>query len=141
MPTDPEPILLYDGDCGLCARSVSFVLEHEAAQVLRFAPMSGPTARALIAQAVSPVGDSVLLYEGGRLHQRSAAVWRLARHLRWPWRAVLLLAVIPAPLRDLAYDAVARRRHRWFGPPACRRLRPEHRRRFLDLEVGSDDAG
>jgi len=137
MLTDLEPILLYDGDCGLCARSVSFVLEREAAPVLRFAPLAGPTARRLIAQTRRPLGDSVLLYEGGQLHQRSAAVWRLARYLHWPWRALVLLVVVPAPLRDLAYDAVARRRHRWFGPAACRRLRPEERHRFLDL----DDAG
>ena len=134
MQTDPEPMLLYDGDCGLCARSVSFVLEREAAPVLRFAPLSGPTARRLVARAGCPVGDSVLLYEHGRIHQRSAAVWRLARYLRWPWRVLLLLAVVPGPVRDLVYDAVARRRHRWFGPPACRRLRPEDRHRFLDLD-------
>ena len=137
MESQPRPILLYDGDCGLCARSVSFVLAHESAPTLLFAPLSGSTSRRLIGQAAAPVADSVLLYEGGRMHQRSAAVWRIARHLRWPWRFLTMMAVVPAPLRDLIYDGIAGSRHRWFGQAACRRLRPEDRHRFLDL----DDAG
>ena len=32
-----KPIVFYDGDCGLCNRSVAFVLKHEKSPVIHFA--------------------------------------------------------------------------------------------------------
>jgi predicted DCC family thiol-disulfide oxidoreductase YuxK len=41
--------------------------------------------------------------------------------------------LVPRPLRDLAYDFVARRRTRWFGRrSSCRVPTPEERGRFLE---------
>jgi predicted DCC family thiol-disulfide oxidoreductase YuxK len=63
--------------------------------------------------------DSLLLFEEGRIHARSEAALRVARHLRWPWRALGLLRLVPGGLRDAVYDAIAARRQRWFGRTAC----------------------
>jgi predicted DCC family thiol-disulfide oxidoreductase YuxK len=44
----PRPILLYDGACGFCARSVPFALRHEGARTtLRFARLDGETGSAV----------------------------------------------------------------------------------------------
>jgi predicted DCC family thiol-disulfide oxidoreductase YuxK len=43
-----------------------------------------------------------------------------------------VLAALPRPLRDAAYDFVARNRYRWFGKKdACPMPRPEWTARFL----------
>jgi predicted DCC family thiol-disulfide oxidoreductase YuxK len=53
--------------------------------------------------------------------------------LGWPWRALGVLLVLPRPLRDAAYDFVARRRYRWYGRrESCRMPTPALRARFLD---------
>jgi len=42
-------ILFYDGHCGLCHRSVQFVVRHDRdGTAFRFAPLQGPTFGAMI---------------------------------------------------------------------------------------------
>jgi len=52
------------------------------------------------------------------------------------WLGVLAaLWLVPAPLRDLAYGFLARRRRRWFGRPAgCHVPTAAQRARFLDAD-------
>ena len=66
-------------------------------------------------------------------HERSDAALRTARALGAPWSWLWLLIAIPRPLRDAAYDFVARNRYHWFGrKQACPVPRPEWRERFLE---------
>jgi predicted DCC family thiol-disulfide oxidoreductase YuxK len=140
-------LLLYDGACGLCARSVQWLLEHDRGPrrgpPLRFAPLQGETAAPLLARhGLTPAPgrgfDTLILVvdPGGpreRVLVRSAAVLRLARYLGPPWSALGRLAgLAPAPLLDAGYGVVARNRLRVFGTAdACRLPRPGERARFL----------
>jgi predicted DCC family thiol-disulfide oxidoreductase YuxK len=126
--------VLFDGGCGLCARSVRFVARHDRGR-FRFAPLDGPTARRLLdgTAAGPPHDQSVVLVEGGTVFTRSSAVLRIAATLSWPWRWLAWLRLVPRPVRDAVYDAIARRRVRWFGPASACGLPPESvRRRISD---------
>lgn len=137
------PILLFDGACNLCDAAVRFVLAHERddppEQRLRFAALQSPAAAALLrARGVDPpppgaAPDTMLLIDGDQVHQRSDAALRVAAHLRWPWRALRALRVVPRALRDLGYRVIARNRYRWFGVhDTCLLPTPALRARFLD---------
>jgi len=128
------PIVLYDGVCGLCARSVRWILRHERDHALRFAPLQGDTAAALRARhpRIPAELSTVVLVDGGRVHLRSQAFMHLARHLRRPWRWLYHLRWIPGFLPDLGYRVVARVRYRVFGKhDACELPAPDQRARFL----------
>jgi predicted DCC family thiol-disulfide oxidoreductase YuxK len=57
------------------------------------------------------------------------------RELGGPWRAAGALRILPTRLLDAMYDAVARRRYRWFGRvDRCSLPTPEWRRRSLGPE-------
>ena len=43
----PAQLVLFDGVCGFCDLTVQWLLQHDRASVLRFAPLQGPTAAAL----------------------------------------------------------------------------------------------
>jgi predicted DCC family thiol-disulfide oxidoreductase YuxK len=139
MEPTASPIVLFDGVCNLCNAAVNFILDHERSGELRFASLQSDAARALLAEHGAPVEqlgqgdpDTMVLLEGGRLFDRSAAALRIARRLRWPWRALAVFLIVPRPLRDLVYRFVARNRYRWFGKSdACRMPSPELRARFL----------
>lgn len=128
------PLILYDGDCGLCARSVRFILEHERDHQIVFAPLQGPTA-ALARERFPRIPhsvDSVVYIVDGRAHLRSKAFLYAARHLRAPWRWGHALRWFPGFVLDLAYRVVAAVRHRiWGHGDACQLATPEQRRRFL----------
>jgi predicted DCC family thiol-disulfide oxidoreductase YuxK len=141
------PIVLFDGTCNFCDRSVHFILDHERDHELRFAAIQSDAAKTLLEQTLgleraaafvraltTSEGDpmSVLVVEEGQAFAHSTAALRIARHLRWPWRIVRATAIVPRVLRDVFYRFFARHRYRWFGKTeACRVPTPELRARFL----------
>jgi predicted DCC family thiol-disulfide oxidoreductase YuxK len=128
------PIVLYDGTCGLCHKSVKWILRHEADHEIQFAPLQGPTAAELRAKhpEIPENVDTVVLVEDGRPRLRSKAFFYIARHLRGPWRFMYKLRWLPAFLLDLGYRFVAAIRYRiWGRVDACELPSPEQRARFL----------
>jgi predicted DCC family thiol-disulfide oxidoreductase YuxK len=70
---------------------------------------------------------------GDEILTRSAAVMDLLDTLGGVWRAAAAIAAIfPEKLLDLAYEALAARRYRWFGrkTEACPLLPPDLRSRI-----------
>lgn len=132
-----EPLILYDGVCKLCHAAVRFVLARDRHARFRFAALDSPAARARLADAgargLETLPDSVVLIDGAGVHVRSTAALRIARALGFPWSLACLAIVVPRPLRDALYDAIARRRYRWFGrEDACPMPPPGVADRFLD---------
>jgi len=131
-------VLLYDGLCGFCDRTVQFILARDPVGVMKFAPLQGEYARQVLAEhpALREV-DSLILVEAGEAppgpRVRSDAVLGIAEYLGWPWRAASVLGVVPSVLRDGAYNLLARHRRRLFGRyDTCPVPRPDQRARFLD---------
>lgn len=128
-------ILLYDGVCGLCDRSVQFILARDPGGSMRFATLQGPLGQAALARLPALAGvDSVVLLHAGGAWVRSTAVLEVARYLGGAWALLGVLGyVLPRRLRDWLYDRVARNRYRTFGKfDACPIPAPDARARFLD---------
>lgn len=142
---DTAPIVLFDGVCNFCDRTIQFIVDHERSASLRFAPLQSDVARDLIEKAFGDdeakrlLGeleggdpDSVVLIDGARGYTHSTAALRIAAHLRAPYRWLVVCAIVPRPIRDAAYRWIARNRYRWFGKSeTCRVPTPELRSRFL----------
>ena len=142
-------LVIYDGHCGLCNRTVRWLLARDRRDRLRFAPSLSPQVAPLLArhgftQDASPNGPSssgpgtiLVIHAAGTpaetLHTRSAAVAVVLAELPRPWPfAARLLRLIPRPVRDLAYRLIARSRYRiWGRLAACPLPTPEQRSRFL----------
>ena len=133
-----SPVLLYDGLCGFCDRTVQFILRVNPEGVLQFAPLQGEFASSLRQRHSSLKGmDSLIVVElGGKEEQvyvRSSAVLRIAWYLGGLWRILGVLRVVPRPLRDWAYDLFARSRYQYFGRlDSCTIPSSEMSFRFLD---------
>ena len=130
----PPRIVLYDGVCGLCHRTVKLLLRLDRRRAFRFAPLQGETAarlKALHAEIPADL-DSVVYVEEGRVHLRSRAFVMAARHLPYPWKLGYALRFIPARLADVLYNLVARVRYRVFGKyDECRLPSAEDRQCLL----------
>lgn len=121
--TLPPFIVLYDGVCGLCSRTVAWLAARDPRRRLAFAPLQGETAARLRAlHPEIPAGlDAVVYLEPGGVHLRSRAFLHASRHLPPPWRWAYRLRWLPAAPLDLAYRVVARLRYRvWGRSDACR---------------------
>ena len=138
MTATPDRLILYDGECGFCDRSVQWVLARDRKERFLFAPLQGETASALRARhkAIPANHDSMVLVRREndleRVFLRSAAVLRVAAELPGVWSIVGLLRILPVWLMDCFYRPVAALRYRIFGRvDRCRLIRPEEAHRFL----------
>jgi predicted DCC family thiol-disulfide oxidoreductase YuxK len=132
-PGAGQPIVFFDGVCGLCNRLVDVLLRADRGARLRFAPLQGETARALLPPRPADAAEWSIVYLDERgLHERTDAVLRLGRRLGGVWRLVTVLRLMPPPIRDGLYRVIARNRYQWFGRRgACRIPSADERRRFL----------
>lgn len=134
------PILLYDGVCGLCNRLVRFVLRRDREGHFRFAQLQGRFARAVLERHGRDADRLDTMYvvedpEGPeeRLRERARAALFVAERLGWPWRLAGLLGVLPTPVLDLGYRAVAASRYRLFGRrESCPLPEPGWAERFVE---------
>jgi predicted DCC family thiol-disulfide oxidoreductase YuxK len=137
---DAGPILFYDGVCGLCDRTVQFVLRHDRDGRFRFAALQSARAHRILARHgrdPSRLDTMYLLVNPGgpteRLLDRSDGIVRVLEQLGGVWRLSAAARVVPRFVRDRAYDLVARNRYRWFGRyDRCVLPPPNMRARFLD---------
>ncbi|MEM1449420.1 MAG: DCC1-like thiol-disulfide oxidoreductase family protein [Planctomycetota bacterium] len=131
----PRPLLLFDGECGLCAASVRFVLDRDRVGKLHFASLQSDLGRAIVtAHGRDPdeLSTVVLIDEDDRMWIRSDAALRVAADLTWPWSMGRFARIVPRGLRDLVYRFVARYRFRWFGTAdACELPAPGAAERFV----------
>ncbi|MEE2853418.1 MAG: DCC1-like thiol-disulfide oxidoreductase family protein [Actinomycetota bacterium] len=133
------PVLLYDGVCGVCNRSVRTILRFDPTGPLRFAALESVFAKAIIGRhpEIGSV-DSVVFVDdpdgaAERVAVRSEAVLRVASYLGGAWRAFTVARVIPTPLRDWLYDRFAAIRYRVGGKyDSCPLPAPEVRARFVE---------
>jgi predicted DCC family thiol-disulfide oxidoreductase YuxK len=129
-----ERVVFFDGVCNLCNGFVQFVIERDPEGRFKFAPLQSEAARVRLGDTVTPgaAPSTVLLFQDGRLHDRSTAALLILRQLRFPWPGMAVLFVVPRPLRDWVYDLIARRRYRWFGRrETCMVPTPDIMKRFL----------
>lgn len=138
------PVILFDGWCPLCIRTVRIVLEADTRAVFRFAALDSSVALDLLdrldggrgrsSDDVEAVrrGSSVAVLTRDHVHVRSEAVLRIAGLLPWPWPLLAVFRLVPRAVRDSVYEAVSRRRHRTWGRLDHCYLPPsEHIDRFL----------
>lgn len=128
-------IVVFDAKCLLCDSWVQFLLRHDRRGAIRFASIQGQTGRALLAGAGLQVEglETLLVVDGTRSWQHTAAILRVLHALGWPWRLAWAGWLVPAPLRDALYRAIARNRYRIFGySDTCLLPNPAFAARFLD---------
>ena len=126
------PILFYDGECGLCARSVRWSLAHDRRGRLRFSPLQGKTYAALERPGKPADLSSVVLWDRQGLHRESEAVLRLLGYAGAGWRLLGAAGrIVPRPLRDAAYRFVAKHRMELGPAGACGLPEPARSERFL----------
>ncbi|NPC93963.1 thiol-disulfide oxidoreductase DCC family protein [Bacillus sp. WMMC1349] len=114
---EPERIILFDGVCNLCDRSVQFVIKHDPEGLFSFASLQSDIGQKLLKKYHLPVEhfDSLILIKAGQTYRKSTAVLHIVKSLPGLWRYLSLFLVIPRPLRDSVYSLIAKYRHKWFG--------------------------
>lgn len=136
-----NPIVFYDGVCGLCNRLVQFLLKRDRHDRFRFAPLQSEFAASLLKRHGLDSRDLDTVYlvldnkqSSERVLARSDAVLYLLRQLGGVWGIAGLGRVLPKWVRDGIYKIIAGNRYRVFGKyESCLLPQEKHRHKFLDV--------
>ena len=128
-------IVLFDGVCNLCNRSVQFILKRDKKKQFLFGSLQGKAGQEYLHKYHLPADQfhSFMLIEGNVLYTRSTAVLRMLKYLGRGWQLLYVLIYIPQPIRDGVYSLIASNRYKLFGKKdQCRIPTPDERERFLE---------
>ena len=128
------PIILFDGVCNFCNRTINIILKYDKVAYFQFAASQSNAAMGIM-QAFGLEENaiaSVILIDQEKVYTKTDAVIQIAKHLSgWP-KLFRLLKFIPKPMRDFAYDLIAKNRYALFGKmEKCRIPDASMRHRFL----------
>ena len=127
-------IILFDGVCNFCNTSINFIIRKDKNDYFRFLTLQSEKGKAIVERYnLDPENlQTVILLENGRIYTRSTAALRIARKLKGGWKLFYGFIVIPAMIRDMGYNLIAKYRYKWWGKQeACMVPTPEIRKKFL----------
>lgn len=130
-----KKIILFDGVCNLCNRSVQFIIKRDKKDVFRFAPLQSEIGEKLINERKidpSKVDSIVLIEPDIAYYIKSSAALKIGRSFGGGYHLLAIFQWVPRVIRDWVYDIIARKRYRWFGKrEACMVPTPELSVKFL----------
>ncbi|WP_462136990.1 thiol-disulfide oxidoreductase DCC family protein [Candidatus Mycalebacterium sp.] len=127
-----NPVIFFDGVCGLCNRFVRFVLKRDTRKIFFFSTLQGQTAAKTFSAPPDFHEWSIVYMDEEGVHRFSGAVIKILTRMGGGWRFVRAFEYVPAFIRDFIYGYVARRRYAWFGKfDSCVLPSAENSDRFL----------
>ncbi|HEY5227842.1 MAG TPA: DCC1-like thiol-disulfide oxidoreductase family protein [Opitutaceae bacterium] len=140
MPDSRVPVLLYDGECGLCNGVVRFILRHDRKGAIQFAPLQSPPGQEFLRGKGLPQDnfDTLVFIPDWKRREyasylvSTSGVLEALSEMGGPWASFSVLRVIPRFLRDPLYTLVSRTRYALFGSYVPAPLEnPAWEKRFL----------
>lgn len=133
-----QPILLIDGECGFCNKSVVFFLKHEKNNTMHFAPLESEVGKELRRYfEISDKVESLILIRDHSAYVKSCAALRLTLYMKGLWPLMAVFLIIPPFLRNIVYNFIAKHRMKIFGRVQnCALIGEEDKKRFLDKIYG-----
>ena len=112
-----HPIILFDGVCNLCNRSVQYVIKHDPEALFRFASLQGETGQQLLKQFNLSTTDlnSFVLIRDNKAYTRSDAALNVAKQLTGLTKLLYGFIIVPPFIRNAVYNLIAKNRYKWFG--------------------------
>src|SRR5207253_1232477 len=96
-----KSIILFDGTCGLCNKSVKFVLKREKSKTLFYSALQSEFGKKTLEKFdLGGETDSMVLIENGKAHTRSGAALRSTKYMRGLWPLAMVLLIVPPFIRN-----------------------------------------
>lgn len=107
-------ILFFDDKCLLCNRLVQWILKNEKDNKILFCALKSFYAKQIIPEQYQDM-DTVILLKNKKFYIYLDAFIQIIPHLKWYWKFLYIISILPAFLRKRIYIWIARNRKKWFG--------------------------
>jgi predicted DCC family thiol-disulfide oxidoreductase YuxK len=133
--SDEKKIILFDGVCNLCSKSVQFIISRDKKELFLFGSLQGKAAQAYGKKfnITFNMINSFILIDQNNIYTRSSAALRVLKYLGNGWQLFYAFIIVPKLLRDGIYNLIANNRYKWFGKKEeCWLPTPAWKEKFLD---------
>ncbi len=130
-----QSLILFDGICNFCSYWVQFVMKRDPGKRFRFATLQSAVGQRTFNEIGLPREElkTMILVDGSKRYFKSTAALHIVKKIGGLWAILFIFIIVPAPIRDLLYNVVAKNRYRWFGKrEACFVPAPDMKERFLE---------
>lgn len=130
-----KPIIIFDGICNLCNRSVQIVIKNDPAGKFMFASLQSEKGQQLLKKFSLPLNEfnSFILVKDDKVYTKSTGALKVAKQLKGGWWLLYGFIIVPKFIRDAVYNWVARNRYKWFGKrEECMLPTPAIKARFIE---------
>lgn len=118
FPADKK-IILFDGVCNLCNDAITMVIKNDINNHFVFSSLQSGIGKDIChnLKIDTTKTDSIVLYNPTDFSYaiKSTAALRIMKRFGSWWKLTQVFFLIPKPIRDLAYDVIAKNRYKWFG--------------------------
>jgi len=129
-PKSSKSIVLFDGVCGFCNKSVDTIMKLDTFGKLKYSPLQGEFSKSI---DIDKNLDSIAFYVDGNIYYKSTAILKILRNLGGVFILSNIFYIIPKFIRDFIYDIIAKYRYDIFGKSEnCRIPSQNEQSRFLD---------
>lgn len=129
-----QKIIFFDGVCNFCNASVNFIIERDKNNIFKFCSIQSDKAKALLnlPENYFSSPDTFILLDCNKIHEKSTAALKVAKHLSFPWQLFYIFILIPPFIRNFFYTLFARHRYKLFGKSdTCRIPSPSEKQKFI----------
>jgi predicted DCC family thiol-disulfide oxidoreductase YuxK len=134
MVNNSTHILLFDGVCNLCNRTVRYIINRDTKAIFKFADLQSEQGVQLLKQFCLPTNqfNFIIYIRQGKCYTKSTAILLVLNDLGGFWKLYYSFIIIPKFIRDFFYNIVAKRRYKLFGrQEICMVPTPDIQQRFL----------
>ncbi len=128
-----HPIFVYDGECGICNKSVQFIIDHEKSNEIYFVSFQSSTGEALSEKYGFDSSNlsTAIFINNNLMSTKSDAILASSHFLEAPYHLIRFIKLIPKSLRDIVYDFISRNRNKLGLQYQCKVVDKEKASRII----------
>ncbi len=128
-------VILFDGDCGLCNKSVQFIIKNDSKNIFHYASLQSNFGQNFLKERKlnrEKFNTFIYFEKGIAYYTKSTATIYVLKELNL-WGKIIFYTTIWIPkfIRDFVYDIVAKNRKIFFKNNYCISPNKELQQRFL----------
>ena len=110
-------IIIFDGICNFCNKSVNFIIKRDPRLHFVFSPIQSNVAKEIMDKyhLHSDDIDSIILIKDDIYFTKSDAVLEIVRDLSGYWYLLKVFKIVPKCMRNYIYDFISKNRYKFFG--------------------------
>lgn len=127
-------IIIFDGICNFCNKSVNFIIKRDTKVHFLFTPIQSDVAKEIMHKydLNSKDIDSIILIKDDRYFTKSDAILEILKDLSGYWFLFRIFKIVPKIMRDYLYNFISKNRYKFFGKKnSCMLPTKDLKKRFL----------